>query len=103
MKKILSLLLAFSLALSLAACGGSASSAASSTVVSEAASSAAASEEEETAASLSATEPLRIADLEGEAAAEPNDGEVEALPEFLTGDDGDVADDGEDHHLVAAE
>ena len=29
--------------------------------------------------------------------------EVEALPEFLTGDDGDVADDGEDHHLVAAE
>ena len=65
MKKILSLLLAFSLALSLAACGGSASSAASSTVVSEAASSAAASEEEETAASLSATEPLRIAGLKG--------------------------------------
>ena len=65
MKKILSLLLAFSLALSLAACGGSASSAASSTVVSEAASSAAASEEEETAASLSVTEPLRIAGLKG--------------------------------------
>ena len=60
MKKILSLLLAFSLALSLAACGGSASSAASSTAVSEAASSAAASEEE-AAAPLSATEPLRIA------------------------------------------
>ena len=60
MKKILSLLLAFSLALSLAACGGSASSAVSSTAVSEAASSAAASEEE-TAAPLSATEPLRIA------------------------------------------
>ena len=65
MKKILSLLLAFSLALSLAACGGSASSAASSTGVSEAASSAAASEEEETAASLSVTEPLRIAGLKG--------------------------------------
>ena len=65
MKKILSLLLAFSLALSLAACGGSASSAVSSTVVSEAASSAAASEEEEAAAPLSATEPLRIAGLKG--------------------------------------
>lgn len=65
MKKILSLLLAFSLALSLAACGGSASSAVSSTVVSEAASSAAASEEEETAAPLSVTEPLRIAGLKG--------------------------------------
>ena len=65
MKKILSLLLAFSLALSLAACGGSASSAASSAAVSEAASSAAASEEEETAAPLSATEPLRIAGLKG--------------------------------------
>ena len=64
MKKILSLLLAFSLALSLAACGGSASSAVSSTVVSEAASSAAASEKE-TAAPLSATEPLRIAGLKG--------------------------------------
>ncbi len=58
MKKILSLLLAFSLALSLAACGGSASSAASSTAVSEAASSAAASEEETAA-------PLRIAGLKG--------------------------------------
>ena len=65
MKKILSLLLAFSLALSLAACGGSASSAVSSTVVSEVASSAAASEEKETAAPLSATEPLRIAGLKG--------------------------------------
>lgn len=65
MKKILSLLLAFSLALSLAACGGSASSAASSTVVSEAASSAAASEDEEAAAPLSVTEPLRIAGLKG--------------------------------------
>ena len=64
MKKILSLLLAFSLALSLAACGGSASSAASSTVVSEAASSAAASEKE-TAAPLAVTEPLRIAGLKG--------------------------------------
>ena len=64
MKKILSLLLAFSLALSLAACGGSASSAVSSTAVSEAASSAAASEEE-TAAPLSVTEPLRIAGLKG--------------------------------------
>ena len=64
MKKILSLLLAFSLALSLAACGGSASSAVSSTAVSEAASSTAASEEE-TAAPLSATEPLRIAGLKG--------------------------------------
>ena len=64
MKKILSLLLAFSLALSLAACGGSASSAVSSTAVSEAASSAAASEEE-TAAPLSATEPLHIAGLKG--------------------------------------
>ena len=64
MKKILSLLLAFSLALSLAACGGSASSAASSAAVSEAASSAAASEKE-TAAPLSATEPLRIAGLKG--------------------------------------
>ena len=58
MKKILSLLLAFSLALSLAACGGSASSAASSTAVSEAASSAAASEEETAA-------PLHIAGLKG--------------------------------------
>ena len=65
MKKILSLLLAFSLALSLAACGGSASSAVSSTVVSEVASSAAASEEEEAAAPLSVTEPLRIAGLKG--------------------------------------
>ena len=65
MKKILSLLLAFSLALSLAACGGSASSAASSAAVSEVASSAAASEEEETAAPLSATEPRRIAGLKG--------------------------------------
>lgn len=65
MKKILSLLLAFSLALSLAACGGSASSAASSAAVSEVASSAAASEEEETAAPLSATGPLRIAGLKG--------------------------------------
>ena len=64
MKKFLSLLLAFSLALSLAACGGSASSAASSTAVSEAASSAAASEEE-AAVPLSATEPLRIAGLKG--------------------------------------
>lgn len=62
MKKILSLLLAFSLALSLAACGGSASSAASGAAVSEAASSAAASE---AAAALSATEPLRIAGLKG--------------------------------------
>ena len=62
MKKILSLLLAFSLALSLAACGGSASSAASGAAVSEAASSAAASE---AAAPLSATEPLRIAGLKG--------------------------------------
>ncbi len=65
MKKILSLLLAVSLALSLAACGGSASSAASSAAVSEAASSAAASEEEEAAAPLSVTEPLRIAGLKG--------------------------------------
>ncbi len=65
MKKILSLLLAFSLALSLAACGGSASSAASSAAVSEATSSAAASEEEEAAAPLSVTEPLRIAGLKG--------------------------------------
>ena len=65
MKKILSLLLAFSLALSLAACGVSASSAASSAAVSEVASSAAASEEEETAAPLSATESLRIAGLKG--------------------------------------
>ena len=65
MKKILSLLLAFSLALSLAACGGSASSAASSAAVSEVASSAAASEEEEAAAPLSATELLRIAGLKG--------------------------------------
>lgn len=64
MKKILSLLLAFSLALSLAACGGSASSAASSAAVSETASSAAASEKE-TAAPLFATEPLRIAGLKG--------------------------------------
>ena len=63
MKKILSLLLAFSLALSLAACGGSASSAVSSTAASEAASSAAS--EEEAAAPLSATEPLRIAGLKG--------------------------------------
>ena len=62
MKKILSLLLAFSLALSLAACGGSASSAASGAAVSEAASSAAASE---AAAPLSTTEPLRIAGLKG--------------------------------------
>ncbi len=65
MKKILSLLLAFSLALSLAACGGSASSAASSAAVSEVASSAAASEEEEATAPLSVTEPLRIAGLKG--------------------------------------
>lgn len=62
MKKILSLLLAFSLALSLAACGGSASSAASGAAVSEAASSAAASE---AAAPLSTTEPLGIAGLKG--------------------------------------
>ena len=68
MKKILSLLLAFSLALSLAACGGSASSAASSAAVSEVASSAAASEEEEPAEPLSATAPLRIAGLKGPAA-----------------------------------
>ena len=64
MKRAVSLILAGSLALSLAACGGSASSAASSAAVSEVASSAAASEEE-AAAPLSATEPLRIAGLKG--------------------------------------
>ena len=73
MKKILSLLLAFSLALSLAACGGSASSAASSTAVSEAASSAGGGggggggvgPSPPPPAPLSATEPLRIAGLKG--------------------------------------
>ena len=64
MKKILSLLLAFSLALSLAACGGSASSAVSgSAASSEAASSEAASSE--AAQELSTTDALRIAGLKG--------------------------------------
>ena len=64
MKKFLSLLLAFSLALSLAACGGSASSAVSgSAASSEAASSEAASSE--AAQELSTTDALRIAGLKG--------------------------------------
>ena len=64
MKKIVSLLLALSLALSLAACGGAASSTASSAAASsEAASSEAASSEE--TKELSTTEALRIAGLKG--------------------------------------
>ena len=64
MKKFVSLLLAFSLALCLAACGGSASSAVSgSAASSEAASSEAASSE--AAQELSATDALRIAGLKG--------------------------------------
>ncbi|MGI9377724.1 MAG: ParB/RepB/Spo0J family partition protein [Tsuneonella suprasediminis] len=51
-------------------------------------------------------EPLRLVDLDGDAAAD-TDGEVEALPDFLAGDDDDeeaVAEDEEDRqHLVAAE
>ena len=62
MKKFVSLLLAFSLALCLAACGGSASSAVSgSAASSEAASSEAASSE--AAQELSTTDALRIAGL----------------------------------------
>ena len=64
MKKFVSLLLAFSLALCLAACGGSASSAVSgSAASSEAASSKAASSE--AAQELSTTDALRIAGLKG--------------------------------------
>lgn len=64
MKKFVSLLLAFSLALCLAACGGSASSAVSgSAASSEAASSEAASSE--AAQELSTTDALRIAGLKG--------------------------------------
>ena len=64
MKKLVSLLLAFSLALCLAACGGSASSAVSgSAASSEAASSEAASNE--AAQELSTTDALRIAGLKG--------------------------------------
>ena len=66
MKKFVSLLLALSLALSLAACGGSASSAVSSS--SEAASSEAASSEAASSAAvkeLSTTDALRIAGLKG--------------------------------------
>ena len=64
MKKFVSLLLAFSLALCLAACGGSASSAVSgSAASSEAASSEAASNE--AAQELSTTDALRIAGLKG--------------------------------------
>ena len=64
MKKFVSLLLAFSLALCLAACGGSASSAVSgSASSSEAASSEAASSE--AAQELSTTDALRIAGLKG--------------------------------------
>ena len=69
MKKFVSLLLAFSLALCLAACGGSASSAVSgSAASSEAASSEAASSEaasSEAAQELSTTDALRIAGLKG--------------------------------------
>lgn len=50
-------------------------------------------------------EPLRLVDLDGDAA--DNDGEVEALPDFLAGDGDDeeaAAEDEEDRqHLVAAE
>ena len=65
MKKFVSLLLALSLALCLAACGGSASSAVSSSAAasSEAASSEAASSE--AAQELSTTDALRIAGLKG--------------------------------------
>ena len=64
MKKFVSLLLAFSLALCLAACGGSASSAVSgSAASSEAASSEVASSE--AAQELSTTDALRIAGLKG--------------------------------------
>ncbi|PZR87558.1 MAG: chromosome partitioning protein ParB [Stutzerimonas stutzeri] len=47
--------------------------------------------------------PLRTPDLEGDAISADTDGDVEALPDFLVGDDADAADEGEDHHLVAAE
>ena len=64
MKKFVSLLLAFSLALCLAACGGSASSAVSgSAAASEATSSEAASSE--AAQELSTADALRIAGLKG--------------------------------------
>ena len=48
-------------------------------------------------------EPLRTPHLEGDAVSAETHGEDEALPEFLIGDDADAADEGEDHHLVAAE
>ena len=64
MKKIVSLLLACSLALCLAACGGSAGSAASSTAVPSQSTSAAASSTE-AAEPLSTTAPLHIAGLKG--------------------------------------
>ena len=64
MKKIVSLLLACSLALCLAACGGSAGSAASSTAAPSQSTSAAASSTE-AAEPLSATAPLHIAGLKG--------------------------------------
>ena len=51
-------------------------------------------------------EPLRLVDLDGDAAAD-TDGEVEALPDFLAGDGDDeeaAAKEEEDRlHLVAAE
>jgi ParB family chromosome partitioning protein len=51
-------------------------------------------------------EPLRLVDLDGDAAAD-TDGEVEALPDFLAGDGDDeeaAAEEEEDRlHLVAAE
>ena len=66
MKKIVSLLLALTMALGLAACGGAASSSvASSAAVSSEAVSEAASSEETVSEPLSATEALRIAGLKG--------------------------------------
>jgi ParB family chromosome partitioning protein len=52
-------------------------------------------------------EPLRLVDLDGDAAGADIDGEVESLPDFLAGDGDDeeaAAEDEEDRqHLVAAE
>lgn len=48
-------------------------------------------------------EPLRTPDLEGDAVSAEANGEDEALPEFLGGDDDGVANEGEDPHLIAAE
>ncbi len=52
-------------------------------------------------------EPLRLADLDGEAAAEVTaaeaDGAGEALPDFLAGDDDDADNDDEHGAMIAAE